>query len=119
MKNTLRLFVLSCSLLGLSSIATTIISQVHVDYAQILSPADRQGYTITQAIVGGKVDFNGATPVFVTILTGGLSYTQPADQQGNFSFLIYPNSNQFNVSAWVAGTAKSAATVQGSFKNFK
>ena len=118
MKNTFRLFAISCSLLGLSSMAATVISQVHVDYAQSLMPADRQGYLIPEAIVGGKVDFTGAPPVYVTLRTGGQNYTQLADQQGNFSFLVYANSGQFTIEAW-SGAAAPVVSIHSMFQGSK
>ncbi len=84
--------------------SSTVIKDITLHYAQLLAPANRQGTSIFMAIAGGRVDFEGPGPVFVTMSIGGQKYTSPTDQQGAFSFLTYANgSSSLDLNAWVAG----------------
>lgn len=101
MKNKFKMVFLLSSFLSLSALAETTLKTLTIKYSRLLMPVDRQGFAIPQAIVGGKVDFEGDLPVFVTMIVGGQSYTQPTDRAGFFSFLVYTaGASEYTLEAW-------------------
>jgi len=86
--------------------ATTIqnsqVGDVTIDYARLVAPADRQGFSVYMAAIGGSVQLDGVAPVNVTLRIGGQSYTALTDRNGVFSFFVYANgSSRFEVEAWL------------------
>lgn len=114
MKNFMKLSICFSALLTLSAFAETTLKKLTINYSRLLLPVDRQGFAIPQAIVGGKVDFEGDLPVFVTMLVGGQSYTQATDRAGFFSFMVYTaGASEYTLEAW---TAVHGATGQETVK---
>jgi hypothetical protein len=111
MKNTLIALSLGLASLGAANSAraddtvpTKIISNT-IRYAQLISSA-RYNSTIgavDNAAIGGKVEFTGPGPVYVTIRMGGQDYTALTDQTGKYSFWVYANSSRFVSEAWLPG----------------
>lgn len=99
--------LLTLAFVGLAAVANPDPSSVveikglTINYSRIMFPVDRQGFSIPQAIIGGKVDFTGAAPVFVTLNIGGQVFTSPSDQFGNYSFFVYTNgAGRYDLLAW-------------------
>jgi hypothetical protein len=122
MKKTLfsTLLTLSC-FISLNAFAKTEIQQLRIDYSRTLTPADNHGYTIFQAIVGGKVDFIGQAPIYVTMQVGGQTYTTLTDPAGFYSFFVYTNNaGQYNLQAWTNDVAplgkNNRASITGQLK---
>ncbi|MBS1985216.1 MAG: hypothetical protein JST16_13685 [Bdellovibrionales bacterium] len=82
---------------------TTVITKNTLQYAQSFPMGNQSA-----GVVGGKVDFTGPGPVFVTLVNGGQSYTSPVDQFGQYSFFIFVANNNINTTAWVPGQATAA-----------
>ncbi len=96
-----------------AALAKAEIKKINITYSRLLLPVDRQGFAIPQAIIGGKVDFEGVAPAYVSLIIGGQSYTQPTDRMGYFSFLAFTaNAANYTVEAWlpaVEGAEESSA----------
>ncbi len=91
-----------------SALAKAEVKKITIAYSRLLLPVDRQGMAIPQAIIGGKVDFEGSAPAYVSLIIGGQTYTQPTDRLGYFSFLAYTaNANSYNLEAWLPVTESS------------
>ena len=86
-----------------SDAGDTTITANKLTYAQSFVVMAQGGGTQSIGAVGGKVDFVGPGPVFVSLVNGGQVYTSPTDQQGNYSFFIFVAYNNVSTNAWVAG----------------
>ena len=94
---------------------TKIVSNV-INYAQTIAPVDRGGFAYILGLVGGTVTYTGPGPVFVTLRTGGQSYTSPVDYNGKYSFFVYANSGTINTEAWIPGVPSSHTPAQSELK---
>lgn len=102
MKTLIKSSVILSCFLTMLALAESPIKKVDISYSRLLMPVDRNGFSIPQAIVGGKVDFQGTAPAYVTMLIGGQAYTQPTDRMGYFSFLVYTNgAGEYRLEAWM------------------
>ena len=101
--------LLTLSLLTGFATAETTISNISIDFSTILRPVDAHGFSVPQILAGGHVRSMGPGPVFVTLEVGGLHYTVPADQHGDYTFSAYSNNaGSFVVNAWTTDVAPTA-----------
>jgi hypothetical protein len=108
MNTFIRTSLILSAFFAFSTLATAEVIKITIAYSRLLLPVDRQGMSIPQAIIGGKVDFEGAAPAYVSLIIGGQTYTQPTDRLGYFSFLAYTaNANSYNLEAWLPATESS------------
>lgn len=101
MKTLIKTSFLFASFFAFIALSQAEVRKITVTYSRLLLPVDRNGHSIPQAIIGGKVDFEGAAPAYVSLLIGGQTYTQPTDRLGYFSFLAYTaNAAEYTLEAW-------------------
>ena len=97
--------------ISVTASSQTIIHDVEIHYSRLVTPADRNDFTIYLAAIGGKVNFEGEAPVYVTLKIGGQTYTAPSDREGMYSFFVYTNnSGEFEVSAWTNDSPELVST---------
>ncbi len=95
---------LTCALTAFSASAATIERNT-IEYIRAVFAQQSGGYTERMAAVGGKVDFIGEGPVFVTLVNGGQHYSSITDQLGRYSFFIWTNNDSVETFAWTVDDA--------------
>lgn len=95
-----HILTLTLALGSLSAFGANIEHNTIQFIRPIFSPQPN-GSTERMAAVGGKVDFTGTGPVYVTLTNGGQHYTTPTDSYGNYNFFIWTNGNNIDTWAWV------------------